>query len=111
VDGVIATFDHYKSLMWYDATPNEYPDWLEIRMPEAQAVGRIVVHPFEKSLRDYAVQVFVGDGWREVARVSGQNADEITHRFDPVTTNRIRLWVTATNTPLSQVNEIEVYRE
>ena len=111
VDGVVATFDHYKSLMWYDATPNEYPDWLEIRMPEAQTVGRVVVYPFEKSLKDYAVQLFVDGGWRDVAKVSGQSADEITHRFDPVSTDRIRLWVTATNTPLSQVNEVEVYRE
>ena len=111
VDGVIATFDHYKSLMWYDATPNEYPDWLEIRVPTAQKVGRVVVYPFERSLRDYAVQAFVDGAWKEMARVSGQSTDEITHRFEPVTTDRVRLWITATNTPLSQVNEVEVYGE
>jgi len=111
VDGVIATFDHYKSLMWHDATPGRHPDWIEIRMPKAQRVGRVVVYPFEKSLKDYAVQVFVDGTWQDVDRVAGKSEDRIAHRFGPVTTDRIRLWVTATNTPLSQVNEIEVYAQ
>jgi len=111
VDGVISTFDHYKCLMWYDATPDEHPDWLEIQMPQAHRIGRVVVHPFEKSLRDYAVQVFVDGKWQDVDRVTGKNDDVITHQFTPVTSDRIRLWVTATNTPLSQVNEIEVYEK
>lgn len=109
VDGVISTFDHYKCLMWYDATPNEHPDWIEIQMPKAHKVGRVVVCPFEKSLRDYAVQAFVDGRWQDLDRVTGKSTDLIEHRFSPVTTDRIRLWITATNTPLSQVNEIEVY--
>ena len=111
VDGVVTTFDHYKSLTWHDATPNQYPDWLEIQMPKPHNVGRVVVYPFEKSLKSYSVQAFVNGQWKDVDRVAGKRMDSITHRFKPVKTERIRLWITATNTPLSQVAEIEIYEK
>jgi len=109
VDGVISEVDRYKCLTWQDATPNEFPDWLEIRMPAAHKVGRVVVYPFEKSLRDYAVQLFVDGDWRDVARATGCEADRMEHVFAPLVTDRVRLWVAATNGPHAMVTEIEVY--
>ena len=69
----------------------------------------MVVYPFEQSLRDYRVEASVDGEWREVAAVSGQQADRIEHQFEPVTTDRIRLVVTAANGPNSMVTEVEVY--
>jgi hypothetical protein len=109
VDGVIDKLDHYHCLTWQDTTDNEFPDWLEIKLPQAQRIGRVVVYPFEKSLKDYAVQVYVNGDWRDADKVTGQNADEITHKFAPVTTDRVRLFVTAANGPNSRVTEVEVY--
>lgn len=111
VDGVIDQIDRYKALTWQDTTPNEFPDWLEIRLPQAYAIGRVVVYPFEKSLRDYAVQALIDGEWREVGQAAGQEAERIEHRFDAVTTDRIRLWVTATNGPNSKVTEVEIYEQ
>ncbi len=109
VDGVIDAGDRYHCLTWQDDTPDEFPDWLEIRLAEAHGVGRVVVYPFERSLRDYSVEAFVDGEWREVAAIGGQQTDRIEHEFEPVTTERIRLVVTAANGPNSMVTEVEVY--
>ncbi|HJN15108.1 MAG TPA: discoidin domain-containing protein, partial [Armatimonadota bacterium] len=111
VDGVIDQIDRYSCLTWQDDTADEFPDWLEIALPEPHAIGRVVVYPFEKSLRDYAVQAFADGEWRDVDEVSGQNADQITHEFDAVTTDRIRLMVTAANGSNSLVTEVEIYEK
>jgi len=111
VDGVIDKLDRDGNLTWQDKTDNQGPDWLEIRLPQARRVGRVVVYPFEKSLQDYAVQVYAHGQWQNVDQVAGQNADRIVHRFAPVTTDRVRLLVTATHGPRAKVTEVEVYEQ
>lgn len=111
VDGVVDRIDHYRCLTWEDTTPNAFPDWLEIELPEAHSIGRVVVYPFDKSLKDYAVQAFVEGDWKTVAEVKGQNDEELIHNVEPVKTNRIRLLVTATNGANAKVTEVEVYEK
>jgi len=109
VDGVIDRTDHYGCLTWRDTTENQGPDWLEIRLPQPRAIGRAVVFPFEQSLKDYRVQVFANGEWQDVATAMDQKADAATHRFAPVTSDRVRLLVTATHGPVAKVTEVEVY--
>lgn len=111
VDGVIDRTDHYGCLTWRDTTENQGPDWLEIRLPQPRAIGRAVVFPFEQSLKDYRVQVFANGEWQDVATAMDQKADAATHRFAPVTSDRVRLLVTATHGPVAKVTEVEVYAE
>lgn len=111
VDGVVDTKDRYKALTWQDTTKNQGPDWIEIRLPRAQTVGRVVVYPFEQSLKDYSVQAFVNGRWQDMASANGQKTDEATHSFAPLTTDRVRLLITATNGPVSKVTEVEVYAQ
>jgi hypothetical protein len=101
--------DHYKCLTWQDTTENQGPDWLEVRLPQPQTVGRVVVYPFEQSLKDYAVQVFANGQWQDVAKAVDRKADQAEHAFARVTTDRLRLLVTATHGPIAKVTEIELY--
>ena len=111
VDGIVDTYDHYKALTWHDTTDKESPDWLEIKLPKAHRVGRVVVYPFDKTLKDYSVQAHVGGQWKDMDQVTGQNRDRIEHKFSTVTTDRIRLFVTATNGPNARVTEMEIYEQ
>ena len=111
LDGVVAEIDRYHNLTWSDTTPNEGPDWLAIQMPKAHAVGRVVVYPFNKSLKDYSVQAFMKNGWQTVASVSDCDQERIEHTFKPVETDRIRLWILGTNGKHARVAEIEVYEK
>ena len=111
VDGVVDTLDHYGCLTWQDDTDGQFPDWLDVRLPTVRRVGRVVVYPFEKSLKDYVVQVQVAGEWREVARAAGQSTDRAEYAFAPVETDRVRLFVTAANGKNAMVTEVEVYEQ
>ena len=109
VDGVVDTTDHYKVLTWRDDTPDQFPDWLEVKLPQAQKIGRVVVYPFAQSLQDAALEVFDNGQWREVGKLTGQKADPLTFAFAPVTTDRLRVVITATHGPNAIISEVEVY--
>ena len=116
VDGIVDEplpdyLDQSSKLKWKDTTANKSPDWLEIQLPEPHAVGRVVVYPYRDSLKDYAVQAFVNGAWADMDRVSGRKDGPITHAFAPVATDRIRLFVTATNGPHAWVSEVEIYEK
>ena len=96
---------------WTDETPDEYPDWIEIKLPEKHIVGKMVVYLHNKSLKDYSVQAFIAGEWKEVDKVSGNKDEVITHKFSPVVTDRIRLWITSANGPNSKIAEIEIYEK
>ncbi|MBI4025261.1 MAG: discoidin domain-containing protein [Verrucomicrobia bacterium] len=116
VDGVIDTgatdgIDPRTLLRWRDTTPKQFPDWVEIQWPSARSISKVIIYPFKKSLKDYAVQVFVGNDWKDVDKATGKNDDVIFHVFEPVTTDRVRLWITAANGPNSWISEVEVYEK
>jgi len=113
---------------WQDGTRNEFPDWVEVKLPQVEPVSRVTVHT--PNLRDYDMQVHIGDSWKVVDRIRGNTSIELTHRFAPVSTDCVRLvvraahpdppyqaegvtyeFVSAGGDRLSRVNEIEVYRE
>ena len=94
---------------WTDGTPNTSPDWLELQFRKSHRIGRVEVYPFKQSLRDYTVQAYVDDAWQDMDKVTDQNSDHLTHTFNPVLTDRIRLFVTATNGPDAVVSEVEIY--
>jgi hypothetical protein len=111
VDGIFDREDRYKTLTWQDDTDGQFPDWLEIKLPQAHKIGRVVVYPFQESLQDYALEVFDNGAWREVSKVTGQKGEPTTHTFAPVTTDRVRLVVTAAKGKNSMVTEVEVYEQ
>jgi hypothetical protein len=111
-DGVIdKSEEHYPGLLaWNDATPNESPDWIELKLDKPETISKVVVYPFEKTIRDYQVQAFVNEKWLTVAEAAGKQEDAIESVFKPVKTDRIRIFVTATNGPTAKIVEIELYK-
>jgi hypothetical protein len=93
---------------WQDNTSNQYPDRIEAKLPKKHSIGRMVVYPFEKTLKEYCVQAFVKDDWKDVDKISGNDKDVIIHQFWPVTTDRGGLFITVTNGLEAKVLEIEV---
>ena len=116
IDGITDLFSSWR----WSAHP-EPPADLTVSFPGEQAVARVVV--YSPTLRDYQVQVPDGEAWRTVATVAGNTEQVVTSRFDPVKTEKLRLHVTAVNTPEWEteqygfagrgvvVDEIEAYSE
>ncbi len=61
-------------------------------------------------MRDYELQYWINDEWMTIKAVKGNTQTSATHAFDPVTTQKLRILVTATNSPGTIINEVEAYR-
>jgi len=95
------------------------PDWVELTWKEPRTISAArVVSGYGQGwngvtdpLRSFALQLHDGTGWREVPGTRAEDNTEVdwSCRFEPITTDRIRLLVTATQQGISRVWEVEVY--
>ena len=98
-------------LIWRDRTPNKVPDWIELRFNQPITAGRAVVYPALDSLRDYEIQVWQNDQWKTVGSVKNASGTSQTATFPPVSTDRVRLFITRNNGPESALHELEIYEK
>ena len=113
---------------WNDATPNGFPDWLEVDFAGARTIEEVDVFsvqdnypaPVEPAseqtfhyygLTDFQVQYWTGAAWATVpgGTVSGNTLVWSRVTFAPLTTTRIRILITGALDTWSRVTEIEAY--
>jgi hypothetical protein len=111
--GIPAVRAHGKAgvLTWWDKTPGQLPDWLEITFRQDVNVGRAVVYPANQSLRDYQLQVWADNAWQCVGKVHDAQGKRQEITFPSIQTQRVRLVVTANNGPDTILHEIELYEK
>lgn len=108
-DKVTGREEHHQRLAVWHSLPDKLPDWLEIKLPRVSKIDRVVVYPYNKSLKNYAVQAFIGDKWVDLDKVSDISKEMIEHKFSPVDSDRIRIFITAVNGKCSEIKEVEIY--
>jgi hypothetical protein len=96
---------------WHDNTPNKAPDWISLAFEKKIKVGRAVIYPYGKSLKDFEVQAWIDGAWKTLASRKDGNDDVFELKFAPVESDKFRLYVTATNGPNTKVDEIELYEK
>ncbi len=84
---------------------DQWPDWFEVKLPKPVPVARLKLYhdygAWERVLRDWDVQAFVDGQWKTVDSVRGNRYRFVTdHRFQPVTTDRVRVLITGVNSCL-----------
>jgi hypothetical protein len=113
---------------WNDSTANTWPDWLEIDFNGAQTIGEVDVFTVQDNyasprtptstmtftlygLTDFQVQYWTGNGWATVPNgaISGNNLVWRQVTFAPLTTTKIRIYVTAALNSYSRITEVEAY--
>ena len=108
--GDIATTTHGLKMSFFkDNTPGKVPDWLEILLPAPEKMGRIVVCPAARSLKDYQVQIRKDGEWKTVGSVSDAQGESQTFEFAPEMTDAIRIFITANRGKYSMIHEVEAY--
>jgi cellulose/xylan binding protein with CBM9 domain/F5/8 type C domain-containing protein len=95
--------------LWIDKTPNELPDWIEVTFQKEEKISRVVV--YHETLKKYNIQYWDGNDWQSVEGTGVQMANHVIHRFEPVKTTKIRLWITEVEGSFTKIYEIEAYRE
>jgi hypothetical protein len=112
---------------WNDATPWQFPDWIQVQFNGQKTINHVVVYsvqdnflnPSEPSdsmtftlygLTDFWVQGWSGSGWVTLATVSANRYVKRTVSFTPYTTNQIRIQVNGTKDGVwSRVTELEAW--
>ena len=94
-----------------DATPNKTPDWVELIFKKPVTAGRVVVYPALDSLKDYEVQVEVDGKYVTVSKVANAKGLAQEHKFAPVKTNKVRVFVNANRGAYTRIYEVEVYEK
>jgi M6 family metalloprotease-like protein len=109
---------------WADATAGAYPDWVQINFAGAQTIDRVVLYTMQDNyatpveptntltftkfgVTGFTVQTWNGSAWVTQATITGNNLVKRTVSFAPVSTDRIRLNITASPDGYSYVQEIE----
>ncbi|NOZ21167.1 MAG: FAD-dependent oxidoreductase [Planctomycetes bacterium] len=68
--------------------------------------------PARECVRDYAILRFSEGNWAPICEVTGNYHRRRVHRFNPVSTSRLRVEIRQTNgAPMARLYEIRVYRE
>ena len=111
---------------WNDATPSEWPDWVQVTFNGFKLVDRVVVYTLQDNfaspveptdgltftqygVRDFTVQGWNGSAWVTLATVSGNNLVKRTVTFAAATVDRIRINVTSALDRYSRITEIEAW--
>lgn len=84
---------------------DQWPDWFEVKLQKPVPIAHVRLwHDYgawERPLRDWDVQAFVDGQWKTVDSVRGNRIRFVTdHRFEPVTTDRVRVLITGVNSCL-----------
>jgi hypothetical protein len=111
---------------WRDATPDRYPDWVEIKFNGIKTIDRVVVytiqddnrHPVEPTddmtfskdgIKDFSVQGWNGSTWVVLASVTDNQWVKRSFSFSAFTTDRVRVRVTRALTSYSRIIEVEAW--
>ncbi len=113
---------------WNDATVNSLPDWVQVNFSGQKTIDRVSVYSVQNNfsapseptpsmtfssfgLTAFYVEYWTGSAWAQIpgASVSGNNLVIRTFTFAPVTTDKIRVTVTAAADGFSRITEIEAF--
>jgi hypothetical protein len=110
---------------WNDATPNGWPDWVQIDFNGAKTITRVVVYSVQDGyatleptdtmtfsaygITDFTLQGWNGTTWLPLATVTGNSLVKRSVSFPAFTTNRIRVNITNALNGWSRLTEIEAW--
>ncbi len=113
---------------WNDGTANTSPDWLEVDFSGSKAIDEVSVFSMQDSytapveptatmtfglwgLRAFEIQYWTGSSWATIPGATITNNNLVWRRFTftPVTTTKIRVWITAALNGYSRIIEVEAW--
>ncbi len=94
-------------IFWRDATPDRFPDWIVVNLPQPRMVRRIVL--YGTTALDFDVQVARGERWLTLARVLGNFQRRVEVKVPQTRTDRVRILIHKARGSTSQITEIEIF--
>jgi hypothetical protein len=111
--------EHWDTLTgWNDGTRAAFPDTYDVALSTPATINRVELYTLDSTkyparvngLRDWDVQVKVGDTWQTVDQVRGNTVGHVTSTFAPVQADAVRiLCLDGNDHTYSRIVELEVY--
>jgi hypothetical protein len=120
--------DRKSDVFWNDATPNSFPDWLEVDFNGTKTLNEIDVFSVQDNLQtpvnptptmtftlygltNFEVQYWTGSAWTDIpgGMVTNNNLVWRQFKFAPLSTTKIRVFITGTSDGWSRIAEVEAY--
>jgi hypothetical protein len=120
--------DRKSDVFWNDATPNSFPDWLEVDFNGTKAISEVDVFSVQDNLQspsdptptmtftlygltNFEVQYWTGSAWTDIpgGMVTNNNLVWRQFKFAPLSTTKIRVFITGTKDGWSRIAEVEAY--
>ncbi|HKP71648.1 MAG TPA: discoidin domain-containing protein, partial [Pyrinomonadaceae bacterium] len=114
---------------WADATPNSYPDWLQVNFSGVKTINEVDLYTLQDNyssptepteattanslgVLDFEVQYWDGASWQIVPGAGVVGNDRVWRKFtfSEITTDRIRVFVTRSRPSFSRIVELEAYQ-
>jgi len=119
IDGkrLVANWREFFPTTWMAAPGAPLPQWLEVQFAVPRKITSIAVYtlafatwtPATSGVRDWDVQTWDGKEWQTLDSVTGNTrVSKISRLKEPITTDKIRILVKATNDPEGTVGLMEV---
>ena len=119
IDGkrLVANWREFFPTTWMAAPGAPLPQWLEVDFAGPKKITSVAVYtiafatwtPATSGVRDWDVQTWDGKDWQTVDSVAGNaRVSKISRLKQPVTTDKIRIFVKGTNDPEGTVGLMEV---
>jgi hypothetical protein len=113
---------------WKDATPDNFPDWLQVDFNTTRTINEIDVYAVKNNFSDpadptefetlnyygitnFEVQYWTGANWQTVPGGNVINTNRVITKvvFAPITTSRIRVFITGAQDSYSRIVELEAW--
>jgi hypothetical protein len=119
IDGkrLISGWRDFFPTTWMAARGSTLPQWLEITFAEPKKISSVAVYtiafqswaPQTSGIRDWQVQAWQDGEWKTIDTIAGnQKVSQVSRFATAITTDKIRIWVTATNDEEGNVGIMEV---
>ena len=98
-------------MRWRSGTQAKGGDWLVLRWPAPQRIGRLVV--FSSTIASCDIQIPDGDDWKTVGKAAAMTDDQTEITLTPVTSAAVRVLVTGLRPEqkIASIREVEAYAE
>ena len=102
-------FDGDRTTRWNAGDGVKCPHWLELSFGSGRTVDSVTLYEHLNRITGYQIQYYKDGEWLSCASGTSIGEDGATLRFDPVQTERLRLYITSTSDYNPTIWEFEAY--
>ena len=110
-DGYVPETSKGYGLLFWSSVIGKLPAWIEFAPKNSPfELGRIEIDTLDQSLKEFTIDIFAGDTWKQVyANPDASASAHIVCRFSPENTSRFRINILSSNGERVRIGEVAAF--